>query len=335
MAKILSPAAIAQYERDGFYHPLRALDAGQVARCRRDVERVERESLDAIGGAFRHKPHLLLTSLDAAVRNETILDAVEDLIGPDILVWASLFFTKEPGEAGYVGWHQDSTYWGLSGPEMVNVWLALSPATVASGAMRMLPGSHLSGQIPHRETYAEKSLLTRGQEVEADIDEDEAVDVLLEPGEFSLHHIRVIHGSGPNKGDDRRMGFTIRYIPTHLHQIHGRDRALLVRGSVSAAREPSAPTNSLCRGKPINRSSTPPWPICAWSAASRKRRCCWPTRRANWRPAWFRRRSPGPACWKRWGARRKLSASSVWRFASLRMTSIITSRSLNSSPGTV
>ncbi len=229
--KILSPAAIAQYERDGFYHPLSALDAGQVARCRRDVERVERENLDAIGGAFRHKPHLLLTSLDAEVRNETILDAVEDLIGPDILVWASLFFTKEPGDPGYVGWHQDSTYWGLSGPEVVTAWLALSPATVASGAMRMLPGSHLQGQISHRETYNKRSLLTRGQEVEADIDEDKAVNILLEPGEFSLHHIRVIHGSGPNRGDDRRMGFTIRYIPTHLHQIHGRDRALLVRGT--------------------------------------------------------------------------------------------------------
>ena len=230
MPKFLSEIQIAQYERDGFYHPLRALDADEVARTRRDVEKVERESLDDIGGAFRHKPHLLLKSLDAAVRNEKILDAVEDLIGPNIFVWASLFFTKDLGDPRFVGWHQDSTYWGLSGPEVINVWLALSHATVASGAMRILPGSHLQGQMSHRETYNKKSFLTRGQEVEAEIDEDEAVDILLEPGEFSIHHIRAIHGSGPNNGDDRRMGFTIRYIPTHLHQIHGRDRALLVRG---------------------------------------------------------------------------------------------------------
>lgn len=230
MPKFLSETQIAQYERDGFYHPLRALDAGEVTRCRRDVEKVERESLDDIGGAFRHKPHLLLKSLDAAVRNEKILDAVEDLIGPNIFVWASLFFTKNLGDPRFVGWHQDSTYWGLSGPEVINVWLALSHATVASGAMRILPGSHLQGQMSHRETYNKKSFLTRGQEVEAEIDEDDAVDILLEPGEFSIHHIRAIHGSGPNNGDDRRMGFTIRYIPTHLHQIHGRDRALLVRG---------------------------------------------------------------------------------------------------------
>jgi ectoine hydroxylase-related dioxygenase (phytanoyl-CoA dioxygenase family) len=230
MPKFLSEIQIAQYERDGFYHPLRALDAGEVTRCRRDVEKVERESLDDIGGAFRHKPHLLLKSLDAAVRNEKILDAVEDLIGPNIFVWASLFFTKDLGDPRFVGWHQDSTYWGLSGPEVINVWLALSHATVASGAMRILPGSHLQGQMSHRETYNKKSFLTRGQEVEAEIDEDDAVDILLEPGEFSIHHIRAIHGSGPNNGDDRRMGFTIRYIPTHLHQIHGRDRALLVRG---------------------------------------------------------------------------------------------------------
>jgi non-heme Fe2+,alpha-ketoglutarate-dependent halogenase len=231
MPKVLTEAAIAQYERDGFYHPIRALDTDEVARCRRDVEAVECERMDDIGGAFRHKPHLLLKSLDAAVRNETILDVVEDLIGPDIFCWASLFFTKDPGDPRFVGWHQDSTYWGLSGPEVVNVWLALSPATVASGAMRMVRGSHLEGQVSHRETYNKNSLLTRGQEVETEIDNDAAVDIELEPGEISLHHIRAIHGSGPNKGNDRRMGFTIRYIPTHLHQIHGRDRALLVRGT--------------------------------------------------------------------------------------------------------
>ena len=231
MPKILSQAAIDQYERDGFYFPVHALEADEVARVRRDVETIERERLDDIGGAFRHKPHLLLKSLEAIVRNETILDAVEDLIGPDIFCWASLFFIKEPGDPRYVGYHQDSTYWGLSGPDVVNVWVALSPATVASGAMKILPGSHFDGQIPHRETYNKDSLLTRGQEVEKEFDESEAVDIVLEPGEVSLHHIRVIHGSGPNKGDDRRMGFTVRYIPTHLHQIHGRDQALLVRGT--------------------------------------------------------------------------------------------------------
>ncbi len=230
MPKLLSEAAIAQYERDGFYHPLRALNTEEVARCRQDVEGVEQENLDDIGGAFRHKPHLLLKSLDATVRNERILDAVEELIGPDIFVWASLFFTKDIGDTRYVGWHQDSTYWGLSGPEVVNVWLAISSATVASGAMRIIPGSHLDGQIAHRETYNKQNFLTRGQEIEADIDKDKAVDIELEPGEFSLHHVRAIHGSGPNMADDRRMGFTIRYIPTRLHQIHGRDSALLVRG---------------------------------------------------------------------------------------------------------
>jgi len=230
MPKILTKAAIAQYERDGFYHPVCALDADEVANCRRDVEKVERESLDDIGGAFRHKPHLLLKSLDAAVRNEKILDAVEDLIGPDIFVWASLFFTKDIGDTRYVGWHQDSTYWGLSGPEVITVWLAISPATVQSGAMRILPGTHLGGQIAHRETYNKQNILTRGQEIETNIDEDKAVDIELAPGEFSLHHVRAIHGSGANHADDRRMGFAIRYIPTHLHQIHGRDSALLVRG---------------------------------------------------------------------------------------------------------
>ncbi len=229
MLNKLSKVALERYHKDGFYHPLRALNEKEVACCRDDVELVEKKHLKKIGGVLRHKPHLLLTSLDAIVRNTAILDSVEDLIGPDILVWASLFFTKECNDQRFVGWHQDSTYWGLSGLDVVTAWVALSPATVESGAMRMIPGSHLK-QFPHQETPNDKNMLTRGQEVLTDIDEEKAVYIELKPGEYSLHHVRIIHGSGPNLGSDRRLGFAIRYIPTRLKQKNGRDRALLVRG---------------------------------------------------------------------------------------------------------
>ncbi len=220
----------ARYERDGYAFPLRVLSADEAAGARADVEALERDRLAEIGGRLRHKPHLLLTSLAAIVGNERLLDAVEALIGPDILCWASLFFTKEANDPAFVSWHQDSTYWGLNEPELVSAWVALSPSTVASGALRVIPGSHTLDQLPHAESWREHNLLTRGQEVQVEVDEARAVDIELQPGEASFHHIRIVHGSGPNRSADRRLGFAIRYIPTRIRQLLGEDSAMLVRG---------------------------------------------------------------------------------------------------------
>ena len=229
MPKHLSAEAVAQYERDGFHFPVQAISAAEARAARADVEAAERHFAER-GERMRHRPHLLVTALDRLIRNETVLDAVEDLLGPNLLCWTSLFFTKDAHDPAYVSWHQDSTYWGLSSLEVVTAWIALSPSTVESGAMRVAPGTHKLDQISHRDAYGEHNMLTRGQIVEHDVDEDEAVDVVLQPGEASLHHVRLIHGSGPNNSDDRRIGFAIRYIPTHVKNVVGRDYAALVRG---------------------------------------------------------------------------------------------------------
>ena len=227
MPKHLSAEAVAQYERDGFYFPIRAISAEEARSIRADVEVAERH-LAAQGERLRHRPHLLVTALDRLIRNETVLDAVEDLLGPNLLCWTSLFFTKDALDPAFVSMHQDSTYWGLSSVDVVTAWIALSPSTVESGAMQFAPGTHKLDQIAHRETYGEHNMLTRGQIVEHEV--DEAVDVVLQPGEASLHHVRLIHGSGPNRSGDRRIGFAIRYIPTHVRNVVGRDFAALVRG---------------------------------------------------------------------------------------------------------
>ena len=229
MPKHLSEDSVAAYERDGFYFPLRVMSAAEAQAVREDVEAVERH-FAAQGERLRHRPHLLVTALDRLIRNETVLDAVEDLLGPNLLCWTSLFFTKDAHDPAFVSWHQDSTYWGLSSPKVATAWIALSPSTVESGAMRFAPGTHKLEQISHRDTFNEHNMLTRGQIVEHAVDEDEAVDVVLQPGEASLHHVRLIHGSGPNRSDDRRIGFAIRYIPTHVRNVVGRDFAALVRG---------------------------------------------------------------------------------------------------------
>jgi non-haem Fe2+, alpha-ketoglutarate-dependent halogenase len=174
---------------------------------------------------------LIFTWANDLIRRPTILDAVEDILGPNLLVWSTSFFIKGARDPSYVSWHQDSTYWGLSHPDVVTAWLALSASIVENGCMRVIPGSHLKDQLPHQDTFAENNLLTRGQEVMVEVDAADAVDVELQPGEFSLHHVRLVHGSDPNPADYRRIGYAIRYIPTYVRQTEGpRDCATLVRG---------------------------------------------------------------------------------------------------------
>jgi ectoine hydroxylase-related dioxygenase (phytanoyl-CoA dioxygenase family) len=153
------------------------------------------------------------------------------VLGPELLCWTTNFFIKEAANPAFVSWHQDSTYWGLSAPEVATAWVALTPSTEANGAMAVIPGSHKSDQIPHRDTFDRHNLLTRGQEVVVAVDETQAVPLILKPGEMSLHHVRLVHGSPPNPSKGRRIGFAIRYIPTHIRQLEGEDSATLVRGA--------------------------------------------------------------------------------------------------------
>jgi len=225
MAKLLSPATIARYRRDGVLFPIPVLTTSQALEYRRNLEAVEPEH----AAAFRHKPHLLFTWLADLARHPTILDAVEDVLGPNLLVWHASFFIKEARDPAFVSWHQDATYWGLSEPDVVTAWVAFTDATVENGAMRMVPGSH-GEQLAHRDTFAANNLLSRGQEIAVEVDERRGVDILLRAGEMSLHHVRMVHGSPPNRSGDRRIGLAIRYIPTYVKQLAGEDGALLVRG---------------------------------------------------------------------------------------------------------
>ena len=229
--KKLTPEAVAQYRRDGYYFPVRVMPEGEALAIRRQLEVHEAKSGGPLAGSMRHKPHLLFTWLWDLVHHPRILDAVEDVIGPNILCWSSSFFIKEAHDPSFVSWHQDSTYWGLSEPDVITAWVALSPSTIEAGAMRVIPGSH-GEQIAHKDTFHKNNLLTRGQEVQVDVDGSTAVDLVLKPGEMSLHHVRLVHGSEPNNADDRRIGFAIRYIPTYIRQLYGaRDSAALVRGT--------------------------------------------------------------------------------------------------------
>jgi non-haem Fe2+, alpha-ketoglutarate-dependent halogenase len=228
--KSLSADALRQYREDGYYAPVRAITAAEAAATRRHLEAYE-QHFGGLRGPLRHKTHLLFTWLNDLIRHPGILDPVEDVIGPNILCWGTSFFIKDGRDPSFVSWHQDSTYWGLEPPDIVTAWIAISESTLENGAMRVIPGSHRGDQMPHRDTFARDNLLSRGQEVAVEVDGASAVDLELQPGEMSLHHVRLIHGSEPNPSARRRIGFAIRYLPTHVRQTVGeRDYATLVRG---------------------------------------------------------------------------------------------------------
>jgi non-haem Fe2+, alpha-ketoglutarate-dependent halogenase len=231
MGPLLSDAQVQQYRRDGYLCPVRVLAPEEAARYRAALEAAETAAGGSLPGAYRHKPHLVYTWAQELIRHPKILDAVEDLIGPDILAWESVFFIKEPQTTDYISWHQDITYWGLDQEgDVVTAWLALSPSTPESGCMRVVPGTHQREVVAHKDTFGEHNMLSRGQEIAVEVDEDHAVDLVLQPGEMSLHHVKMFHGSHHNRARDRRIGFAIRYLPPHVHQQVGADSATLVRG---------------------------------------------------------------------------------------------------------
>ena len=231
MPKILTELAITRYKQDGYFFPLLILDENQVAANRAHLEAFEASQGEPIGGALRNKSHLLFKWIDDLMRHEMVLDAVEDLIGHDLLCWNTLFWVKEAGSDSFVSWHQDLRYWGLDTSDLVTVWLALSPATLESGCMRVLPRSHVGELLPHEDGYQADNMLTRGQEISVEVDEGLAVDMPLRPGEASLHNGRLAHASGPNRSADRRIGLSLHYAPTSTKQVVGDwDSAALVRG---------------------------------------------------------------------------------------------------------
>jgi non-haem Fe2+, alpha-ketoglutarate-dependent halogenase len=230
VTKALASSAVDSYRRDGYYFPAPALTMAEVAHYRDCLERHEAKTGAPLQGNWRHKAHLLFTWVDELVHHPKIVDAAEDILGPDLLCWTTNFFIKEANSPGFVSWHQDAFYWGLSKDSVMTARVALSPANLESGCMKFLPGSHTQNHLQHVDTFHKDNLLSRGQEIAVKVDGEKTVDCILEPGEMSLHHVKVVHGSEPNRSNDRRIGLAIRYIPTDVTQLKVRDSAMLVRG---------------------------------------------------------------------------------------------------------
>ncbi len=218
---------VTRFRDDGYLAPIDVLTAAEAARYRGLVEHTLADN--ERGRVLRHKGHLVLTWLDALIRHPDILAAVGSLLGRNLLCWTVNLFYKGPRDPGFVSWHQDATYWGLRPPDVLTAWVALSPSGSDNGCMRVVPSSH-GAQLRHVDRPDAHNLLTRGQHVDAAVDEL-ARDVVLAPGQMSLHHVLLIHGSRPNMSDEPRIGIAIRYLAPHVRQVSGRrDSASLVSG---------------------------------------------------------------------------------------------------------
>lgn len=230
MPKVLTKEQIEQYHDEGFIAPVRVISENEALSIKNQLEQVEADFPDEINAQSRNNLHLSFAFLDALAHNTIIVDAMEDLIGPDIALWASVMFIKEPSSKQYVSWHQDATYMGLDSIDFPTPWIALSPSNRDTGCMTMISGSHHSEIQIHKDTFAENNILTRGQVI-PEVDKSKAIDLILEPGEMSIHHGAIIHGSQPNNSDQRRIGFSLQsYVPPSIKQVVGRNIWTHIRG---------------------------------------------------------------------------------------------------------
>jgi hypothetical protein len=220
------------YRENGYVFPIRVMPPDEMADIRARLEAylagASREPKEDL--LLQFKVHMVFTWADRLIRHPAVLDAVEALIGPDILVWNTAVLIKKPQNRDFVSWHQDVYYWGNHPDHVVGAWIALADSTPENGCVQMIPGSHRGGILPHLDTFGADNMLSRGQQIEQPIDESQAVDIVLRPGEMSLHHTRTVHGSRPNRSDRTRLGFVITYMTPETTMLGPRTGATLVRG---------------------------------------------------------------------------------------------------------
>jgi len=226
----LTDAQVVHYKNLGYVSPIDVFTEDEANAIRREFERAERAYPNELHAEHRNNAHLAFPLLAEICFNRRIVSAVQSLLGPDLLLWGSVLFIKEPDSAGFVSWHQDARYMGIEPHQFTTPWLALTESTLHSGCLSVIPGSHTSPLADHADTFAADNILTRGQEV-AGVDEAEAVHLQLRPGQMSIHHPRLIHGSQPNRSSDRRIGFAMQsFLSPRVRQTLGHDFAIVVAG---------------------------------------------------------------------------------------------------------
>lgn len=229
MPKLLTEDAVQQFHEQGYCDPVAVLRPEETAYFRERLEAFERNHPDDTK-KLKTKSHLLCPWVVEIARHPRLLDAYEDLIGPDILCYSMAFRNKDADGRTFAGWHQDTLYLPIE-PVLVIGALALSECGPEQGCLKVIPGTHKGEILPHGEAADPDSILARGQFIEADIDETKAVDLSLRPGEIGLFNSGIVHGSGINSGSDRRLMLLVEMMPAHARSHRHRETAMLVRGT--------------------------------------------------------------------------------------------------------
>ena len=226
----LSSNQLKQYEDAGFVSPINIFSKDKAKEIRNEIELIEKKIPGELEKSGRYNAHLISPLLDEVTHNSKILDAVQSLIGENILVCGTTLFIKNPHEKGFVSYHQDAKYIGLEPHNWVTAWVAITDSNEKNGCMRMWSGSHKDDLKEHDQNFNEGNLLTRGQTVK-NVPKNKTTPLVLKAGQMSLHHPAVVHGSDINKSNDRRIGFVIQsYISTNVKQILGKNSVQLARG---------------------------------------------------------------------------------------------------------
>ena len=226
----LSPNQLKQYKDEGFVSPINIFSKEKAKKIRNEIELIEKDLPKELEKSGRYNAHLISPLLDEVTHNPKILDAVQSLIGENILVCGTTLFIKNPNEKGFVSYHQDAKYIGLEPHNWVTAWVAITDSNEHNGCMRMWSGSHKDNLKQHDQKFNEGNLLTRGQTV-MNVPRKETTPLILAAGQMSLHHPTTVHGSDLNKSNDRRIGFVIQsYIGTNVKQVLGKNSVQLARG---------------------------------------------------------------------------------------------------------
>ena len=226
----LSSNQLKQYKDDGFVSPINIFSKEKAKEIRNEIEIIEKKIPEELEKSGRYNAHLISPLLDEVTHSPKILDAVQSLIGEDILVCGTTLFIKNPNEKGFVSYHQDAKYIGLEPHNWVTAWVAITDSNEKNGCMRMWSGSHKDNLRDHDQRFNEDNLLTRGQTVK-NVPKEKTTPLVLEAGQMSLHHPTVVHGSELNNSNDRRIGFVIQsYIGTNVKQVLGKNSVQQARG---------------------------------------------------------------------------------------------------------
>ena len=228
-SKLLGPEEVRRYEEEGIVFPVPLVPPGEVTRFQEGFRELEVRA----GGVQKYTsfPHMFFPWAWELATFPRLLDAAEDLIGPELVIDSSVLLCKYARDPAFAPWHQDGVYSGWYKTPSVSAWIAIVDATPANGCMQVIPGSHRGGRMAHSDEVREDSLFGPGAEMEVEVDETKVVCVALGAGEASFHHSSIVHGSPPNRSDQKRISLIVRFVTPLFRDRQATAPAVRVRGS--------------------------------------------------------------------------------------------------------